>query len=497
MPVCDGCGSTFSESGYSRHLAQTRNSACVSIYEDMHNYIPSSPGHSPHTKSHDNPRPFEGDYFDTTPEDLEWPVDEEDHNNLDDGDEDEEDEGEGGVAEQEADWEPPIGSAEEPEMNDQNIPMEEEGNVDGQRTRRHEAELPLHHRPYVATFPLDSAGSTINSDELESEQQNGYQSYGEKMTRTHSQDGGSCVWAPFTSHIDYEVARWAKLRGQGSTAFSDLLNIEGVCERLGLSYRNSRELNNIIDSKIPACRPCFKRQEILVAGEAFDVYFQDILQCVKALYGDPELAPYLVFAPERHYSDEDQTQRLYHDMYTGNWWWHTQKRLENDKPGATIIPILLSSDKTQPWCMKFSQHCFNLFISLLVLFSIFMDSMADKENLIPGKRPHSPSLSEHQPTDDAGTSPIKNTPIKRNKKPLTRRFPIPEFGIPATPVAEIYQTPTVPPYRQTPAPLTVSQNYIHRLVADRWDAEIKRCEEARKAHLLEVQLAAHGIRKLV
>ncbi|KIK34139.1 hypothetical protein CY34DRAFT_26919 [Suillus luteus UH-Slu-Lm8-n1] len=126
---------------------------------------------------------------------------------------------------------------------------------------------------------------------------------------SQSQDGDSGVWVPFTSHIDYEVARWAKLRGQGSTAFSDLLNIEGVCKHLGISYQNSRTLNNIIDSKIPAHRPHFKRQEILVAGEAFDVYFWDILQCVKALYGDPELAPYL--------------------------------------PGATIIPILLSSDKTQ------------------------------------------------------------------------------------------------------------------------------------------------------
>lgn len=66
----------------------------------------------------------------------------------------------------------------------------------------------------------------------------------------------------------------------------------------------------------------------------------------------------------------------------------------------------------------------------------------------------------------------------------------------ATPPLEIPETP-VPPYRQTPAPLTVSQNYIYRLVGDRWDAEIKRCEEARKAHLLEVLLAAHGIRKLV
>jgi hypothetical protein len=109
-------------------------------------------------------------------------------------------------------------------MNE-NISMDEQGNadddVDGQCTRRHEAELPLHHHPHIATFPLCTAGVTI--DEVVSEQ-NGYQAYGEKM----SEDGVSCVWAPFTSQLNYEVARWAKLRGQGSTAFSDLLNIDGV-----------------------------------------------------------------------------------------------------------------------------------------------------------------------------------------------------------------------------------------------------------------------------
>ena len=35
-------------------------------------------------------------------------------------------------------------------------------------------------------------------------------------------------WAPFSSEIDWKVARWAKLRGAGSTAFSDLLAIKGV-----------------------------------------------------------------------------------------------------------------------------------------------------------------------------------------------------------------------------------------------------------------------------
>ena len=54
------------------------------------------------------------------------------------------------------------------------------------------------------------------------------------------------------------------------------------------------------------------------------MYFCDVLECVRALYGDPELAPILVFAPECHYTDMDKTDRLFHDMHTGKWWWETQ-----------------------------------------------------------------------------------------------------------------------------------------------------------------------------
>lgn len=105
----------------------------------------------------------------------------------------------------------------------------------------------------------------------------------------------------------------------------------------------------------------------MVGGEAFDVYFRDILECIRALYGDPEFAPYLKFCPERHYADEDQTVRLFHDMHTGKWWWDTQvsirtwrlamncayfsskSQIEVEKKtlGATIIPIIISTDKTQ------------------------------------------------------------------------------------------------------------------------------------------------------
>ncbi|KIJ58277.1 hypothetical protein HYDPIDRAFT_63703, partial [Hydnomerulius pinastri MD-312] len=155
-------------------------------------------------------------------------------------------------------------------------------------------------------------------------------------------DDGDNLYAPFTSRIDYEMARWAKLRGQGSTAFSDLLSIEGVRDLLGLSYKNSQELNKIIDAKIPALRPRFHRKEVIVGGEALDFYMRNVEECVHALFGDPDFAKDLVFLPERHYVDEDKTKRLYHDLHTGKWWWQTQRT-----PGGTIVPLLLSSDKTQ------------------------------------------------------------------------------------------------------------------------------------------------------
>ncbi|KAJ6611148.1 hypothetical protein B0H10DRAFT_1953313 [Mycena sp. CBHHK59/15] len=200
-------------------------------------------------------------------------------------------------------------------------------------------EQQVHQQPFVIEFTDGDAGAPLRRGEA------GYDHY--------MADLGDPVntWAPFTSKLEWELAQWAKLRGPGSTAFTDLLKISGVTERLGLSYKNTRELNDIIDKKLPGC-PKFKRKEIIVAGEAYNVYFCDILECVKALFGDPEFAAHLKVAPERHYADKDETIRLYHDMHTGKWWWATQLRiqskreLEKKKKGATIIPIIISSDKT-------------------------------------------------------------------------------------------------------------------------------------------------------
>lgn len=99
-----------------------------------------------------------------------------------------------------------------------------------------------------------------------------------------------------------------------------------VSDRLGLSFKNSRDLNKIIDSKLPG-RPSFVRKEIVVGTEVCEVYFRDILACIKSLFGDPNFSPYLVFQPEKHYTNETKEVRMFHDMHTSKWWWSTQVRM--------------------------------------------------------------------------------------------------------------------------------------------------------------------------
>ncbi|THU87413.1 hypothetical protein K435DRAFT_804345 [Dendrothele bispora CBS 962.96] len=55
------------------------------------------------------------------------------------------------------------------------------------------------------------------------------------------------------------------MRGPSSSAFMELLAIDGLADHLGLSYRNANELNKIINSHSPG-RPCFQYQEAVVQG---------------------------------------------------------------------------------------------------------------------------------------------------------------------------------------------------------------------------------------
>ncbi|KAI9431986.1 hypothetical protein H4582DRAFT_1821876 [Lactarius indigo] len=188
--------------------------------------------------------------------------------------------------------------------------------------------------PIVERFPLGLAGAPISDVG---------QSTAGGQAPYSSTEG---IWSPFRSQRDWDFAQWAKNRGPTSTSVTELLAIDGVVESLGLSYHNARELNRIIDEEVPG-RPKFKCEEIRLGGGSYGFYFRDIIPCIRTLFGDPAFAGRLVFAPERHYKDANHTTQVFSEMHTGKWWWSVQRSLELRSPGATVIPIIMSSDKTQ------------------------------------------------------------------------------------------------------------------------------------------------------
>ncbi|KIM35645.1 hypothetical protein M413DRAFT_20740 [Hebeloma cylindrosporum] len=252
-----------------------------------------------------------------------------------DSDDDDDDEFDAVVAEQENGLEPDRLQASVPCLTTSTGGMDEESSSSPALRLRGGAESALKKEPFKVKFTKGRAGEVYSQDGV-----NNNTHYAKAVGNSNN------PYAPFSSKLEWELAYWDKMRGPSSTAFTELMKIEGVHERLGVSYKNSAELNKMIDESLPG-RPRFVRHEVIVGNEVCEVYFRDIIACIRALFGDPDFAPYLVFLPEKHYTDEMKTVRMYHDMHTGKWWWSTQEQLEKDKPGATIIPIIISTDKTQ------------------------------------------------------------------------------------------------------------------------------------------------------
>ncbi|KAG1720490.1 hypothetical protein EDB19DRAFT_1917917 [Suillus lakei] len=321
---CPGClQNDLSVTRLSQHLAKMKDVRCNAVLTASRSNLgtSSSPQHN-----HDDVdmQDFKDGLF--QPEDGELVAP------LDDSSSDEED------AAEEYEWEPPVqeNKSDIPsvELDD---PMDDDSNGANRKSCQHaERQILEQDKITIVPYPDSRAGKPIARAEIWDVNT----TYGSGISNADN------PYSPFASQMDWEIAQWAKLRGPSSTAFSDLLSIGGVSERLSLSYKNSRELNGIIDKQLPG-RPTFRREQIVIVGEAFDIYHRDVLECIKALYGDLDFADYLVFAPECHYTDDDETVRLYSDMHTGKWWWNTQKKLDEQRPGATIIPVIISTDKTQ------------------------------------------------------------------------------------------------------------------------------------------------------
>ena len=92
----------------------------------------------------------------------------------------------------------------------------------------------------------------------------------------------------------------------------------------------TNELNHIINKKLPE-HPPFKTQRLVIGGEHIQLQFWDIILYIWALYGDPEFARKMIFAPKQHYTNAEKTHCIFDEMHTGDWWWSVQVHNEDCK----------------------------------------------------------------------------------------------------------------------------------------------------------------------
>ena len=76
---------------------------------------------------------------------------------------------------------------------------------------------PLTEDYIIESFPGDKAGAPLQCDV----HQSNFEKYQQHLN-------SKAEYAPFTSWIDWEIARWAKIHGPSSAAVTELLKISGV-----------------------------------------------------------------------------------------------------------------------------------------------------------------------------------------------------------------------------------------------------------------------------
>jgi Plavaka transposase len=79
----------------------------------------------------------------------------------------------------------------------------------------------------------------------------------------------------------------------------------------------------MIDNELPG-HPPFQCKEVTFNDKHLEFYYRDVMECIRAIYGDPQFAPDLVFAPEQHYTCPECICHMYNEMYMANWWWKVQ-----------------------------------------------------------------------------------------------------------------------------------------------------------------------------
>ncbi|KAI0728335.1 hypothetical protein C8Q72DRAFT_875895 [Fomitopsis betulina] len=183
-------------------------------------------------------------------------------------------------------------------------------------------------------------------------------SFGESPTRFESIRNeeifkeGHAVYGPFADEDEWELVKWL-IKNVGHTQADKFLRLPIIRNRAHPAYQTKDNLLRDIDSLPDGVD--WKCELVKLTGDIKDLdgnamkekvefWFRNPLECIRELLGNPTFRDTMKYAPERHHVDKDGMTKVVSEMWTADWWWNLQELLP---PGATIAPVILSSDKTK------------------------------------------------------------------------------------------------------------------------------------------------------
>lgn len=121
-------------------------------------------------------------------------------------------------------WEPPLEPLDPsvpnlPQAQPQADALASEHLTAGRQNVENQLRQPITVKTYTDHYP-DSGAGAPDSDILEP---NAFADYSAQITNSDTNP-----YAPFENKLNWDIARWAKLRGPGSTALNELLKIQDV-----------------------------------------------------------------------------------------------------------------------------------------------------------------------------------------------------------------------------------------------------------------------------
>ncbi|KAG1732914.1 uncharacterized protein EDB91DRAFT_1238697 [Suillus paluster] len=156
--------------------------------------------------------------------------------------------------------------------------------------------------------------------------------------------------APDVDFPHQDAAPWL-VKNLGQTRTDEFLKLPITQNCTKLSFHNNRSFLQRVD-ELPH-GPGWSCKKVTVRGncedengkmlqEEVELWCRDPVECMKELIGNPSFKEDMAYSPAKAYADRAGQDRVIDEMWTADWWGDKQKALPE---GATIAPIILSSDK--------------------------------------------------------------------------------------------------------------------------------------------------------